>query len=76
MTIFQMAAEKIKFGYVPDDESCCSSLTDNILNYIFDLKDYPKDITPAVTELCNCMNPNEKEILNSALNKFCDNLNE
>jgi len=76
MIIVQMAADKVKFGYMPDDESCCSSLSDNIINYIFDLNDYSKDISPAVNEICNSMNPNEKEVLNNVLNKFYNNLNE
>jgi len=76
MIIVQMAIDKIESGYMPDDESFYPSLTDNIINYIFDLNDYSKDISPAVNEICNSMNSNEKEVLNSVLNKFCNNLNE
>jgi hypothetical protein len=76
MLIVQMPADKLKIGYMPDDELCCLSLTDNIINYIFSLDDLPKDINPAVNELCSSMSSNEKEILNSVLNKFCNNLNE
>ena len=71
-----MTAEKNKLDYLSIDDSCCASISDNIINYIFDLSDYSKNIAPAVNKICNDMNTNEKEVLNKVLNKFYNNLNE
>lgn len=71
-----MADDKNKFDYLSVDDSSCSAITDNIINYVFDINDRAKDIGPAVSKVCDNMKTSDIEDIDKLLNKFYNNLNE